>query len=243
MGLASTPGIIDDFVTFLSGTVISTASAAGIKLLQSTDGGTAFVEGTVPGLAAGANAATDNHMEELSFDRLMLRAQEGEIGFEVRAKVSVATTLALNIGLNDDALEDSNTLPVELSGTTWTTNSATFIGVCYDVDSTNDDVHMMWVDDDNDSTQALADLRMTGVNPAAGEFFKAGVQVTDAGSGNQCPARAWFETAGGKYGEKAFKATIDRDAAMVGYTGWENRDAVAHTISIQYMHQWASLAI
>lgn len=250
MAVGVRKGIIEKMFTFDEGLIIGTASAVGVHLINSSDtGDTAFVQNVANGgVARGATAATDDNLLELSTDRLTLRAQDGEIGCEVRANLDAVLNEAFNIGFNDDALEDSNTLPVELATTTFTSNSTTFVGLVYDVDATNDDVHAFWVDDDSDTTIRIADLRMTGVAPVLAESFTAGVVLNDNGAGNQARATFNFETAGGlvgsgaRHAEKKFASTVDRDAASCVYTGWENRSASIHTPDIYYIYYWKTVA-
>lgn len=236
-------GIIEDIENFLTDNV-STGSADGIKWANSSDGGTAFVRAAAAGKGihlSGITAATDDHLHELCSDTLDTYVQDGYNMLEVLFQLDVVTTVAINIGFNDDVLDASNTLPAELSTTTWTTNAATFVGLVFDVDATNDDVHCMWVDDDADTSTAIGDLRMKGASLQADKWMMARVELQDQGSGKG--ARATFTFAvDGKTFSKTFETTIDRDVALCPYIGFENRDAVAHTMLIKYIKRAQSIA-
>ncbi len=224
---------------------INTSVADGVKWLVLGDGGdTVFARAGTAGRglhAAGALAATDDNLVELCGDTTHVFGQDGVNGIEVLFQISVATDIAFNIGFNDDSLDASNTLPAELATATWTTNAATFVGLAFDVDATNDDVHCMWVDDDNDSTEALADLRMAGATLTAAKWAMARVEIQDRGSGKG--VRATFTWAqDGKSFEKVFDTSVDRDAALCYYLGFENRAATAHSVYIKYIKTWQSIA-
>ena len=233
-------GYKEYYTDFSGATIIGTSTtAAGIELVNSSDGSdTAFVElvhADGP-KARAATAATDNNMCELAHRSLSWSAQNGMLSLETRVKFDVVTTLAFTVGFNDDALEDSNSLPMELSGTTWTSNAASWIGFVFDVDATNDDVHVMWVDDDSDESRAIADLRMNGIAPVAGEWFGVSLVLNDRGSGNGVYAEFTFvEESTGKRAQKTFKTTLDRDVLLTPHIGFENRDAVAHQCDVDYI--------
>ena len=138
---------------------ISAAVGSGIGWLTSYDGTDSPLNRAAAvgkGLhLAGALAATDNDMIELCGDTLMFAGQEGHCAVECLIAFDVITDLAFNFGFNDDNLESSNSLPCELAAKTWVTNASTFAGVVFDVDATNDELHVMWVDDDNDSVEEI----------------------------------------------------------------------------------------
>lgn len=227
---------------WLDQTNIGTASAAGVRWWNSSDcGATAFIEtATADGpVCRGLTDTTDNDMSEIGHGTLGWSVQNGELLMEARCRVTVGGVddVAFTVGFNDDILDDSNTLPAELSGTTWTSNATTFIGVVYDPDATNDDFHAFWVDDDNDSSQAIANLRFTGVAPEDNEWFGVRVHLKDAGSGNGVVATFTVVSENsGRQAEKQFTGTIDRDALLTPHIAFENRAGVAHTFDIDYLY-------
>ena len=233
-------GYKEYYTDFADGTIIGTSTtAAGIELVNSSDSGdTAFVE-TVSAdgpIARAATDTTDDDMCELAHRSLSWSVQNGMLSLETRIQFDVVATLAFNVGFNDDALEDSNTLPMELSGTTWTSNAASWIGFVFDVDATNDDVHVMWVDDDSDESRAIADLRMNGIAPVAGEWFGVRLVLNDRGSGNGVYAEFTFvEESTGKRAQKTFKTTLDRDVLLTPHIAFENRGAAAHQCDVDYI--------
>src|SRR5574341_1181818 len=223
---------------------IGTAAGDGIVWWNSSDAGnTAYAlnpgfagEGT----ARAATDTTDDDMCELAHGCLMWLPQN-DPRMEVRMQFDVVTTLAFNVGFNDDALEDSNTLPVELSTTTFTTNATTWVGILFDVDATNDDFHAMWVDDDNDSTSAIADLRYNGVAPIAASYGLYRIELfrttaTGAAIANMHVIPDDTEPGVGRLHSKRFTSTVDGDAALTPHVGFENRSTVAHQSDIDYIY-------
>lgn len=221
---------------------IATSVADGVGWLSTADtGGTVFIvvaDAQGP-IAQGALDGDDNDMMELAHHMVTWSAQHGELYGEWRVKVSVGAIadVALNVGFNDDALEDSNTLPVELSTTTFTSNAASFVGVVFDADATNDDFHAFAVDDDADISKAIADLRFSGIAPVLDEWFGVAIRITDAGSGNRAIVEINVcEESTGRYAQKRFTDVIDRDVLLTPYFGVENRAGTAHTAEVDYIY-------
>lgn len=227
---------------------IATSVADGVRWLTTADpGGTVgiIVADAEGPLAEVALDSTDDDMGELAFHQVTFSAQNGQLMGEARVKISVGTiaSLGLNIGFNDDALEDSNTLPAELSTTTFTSNAGTFIGVVYDIDATNDDFHCFWVDDDSDSGEAIADLRMTGLAPVLDEWFGVRIVLTDRGSGKGVLAEITVcEESTGKTVQKRYNTNVDRDALLTFGIWMENRATVAHSFQVDHIHIMQSKA-
>lgn len=225
---------------------INTTAANGVRWLVSSDScDTAFAATAVSGnpMAQGALAATDNNLIEIAHALLAWRAQEGVLGMEARLGVSASTTVAINLGFNDDQLDDSNTLPVELCGTSFTSNAATFVGLVFDTDATNDDWHAFWVDDNNDTTQAIANLRFTAFSPnacGATNFNTYFVELEDQGSGNGAYLTLGGVNKCGSGFRKTFTSTVDRDANLTPYVGVEARACAARTVNLDYVKIWKS---
>lgn len=233
---------------FTEQTNIGTASAAGVRWWNSSDtGNTAFIEtATADGPVARAlTDTTDNDMCELAHGTLGWSVQNGELGMEARMRVTVGGVddVAVNFGFNDDILEDSNTLPMELATTTFTSNADTWVGMVYDPDADNDDVHCMWTDDTVDASEAIADLRMTNAVPVDNEWFGMQVRLSDRGSGRGVRAEFTFvEESTGRRFQKQFNTNVDRDALLTPHIAFENRAGVAHTFDIDYIKVWQSRA-
>ena len=233
---------------WMRGENIATSVADGVSWLTTADtGGTA---GIVVADAEGPLAevvldSTDDDMGELAYHLVTFSGQNGQLSGEARVKISAGAinSVAFNVGFNDDALEDSNTLPAELSTTTFTSNSATFVGVVYDTDATNDDFHAFWVDDDTDSSEAIADLRMTGLAPVADEWFGVRVVLSDRGSGKGMLAEITVcEESTNKTVQKRFNTNVDRDALLTFGIWMENRATVAHSFQVDHIHIMQSKA-
>lgn len=242
MALGTSKGRIEVFDDF-DADRIGTAAGNGIVFLNSSDGGdTAFdlnAGFAGEGSARAATAATDDNMVELAHGLLMWLPQN-DPWMEVRMQLDVITNVAFNVGFNDDALDDSNTLPVELATVTFTSNSSTWVGLLYDVDATNDDIHSFWVDDDGDSATAIADLRHTGIVPVAGAY---GVYRVELFRGSSLTAAAIAQTHvmpddgadSARMSSKRFTSTVDGNAALTPHVGFENRTASAHQADVDYI--------
>ena len=245
MANSGSVGVIKDLETWLTDN-ISTASADGIKWVTSVDtSDTAFARAVAAGRgihAAGALAATANNLIELCGDLTHVYGQTGHYVLEVQIQMDIVAAIAFNIGLNDDSLDAGNTLPVELSGTTWTSTASSFIGFVFDTDATNDDVHCFWVDDDTDTSKAIADLRLSGAAPVASKWAMARIELQDRGSGNGVRATfLWVQD--GKSFEKVFDTTLDRDVGLVPYIGIEQRATPsAANVYVKYIYQEQSIA-
>lgn len=227
------------FEDWTCGDRIHTADANGVVWLVSSDsGGTAFaITADAEGpLARGTTDTTDDDMCEIAHHLISWSVQNGELLLQTRIRADVVSTLAFTVGFNDDDLEASNTLPVELATTTFTSNAASFAGVVYDVDADNDDLHAFWVDDDNDTSEAIADLRFSGFAPVADEWFGVQVVLTDRGSGNAAAAEFTIvEESTGKHAQKDFVTTLDRDVLLTPHIAFENHGAAAHNFDIDYI--------
>lgn len=164
----------------------------------------------------------DNEMAEVDFGALYYRGQCGHMWMEARVAMRDASESAVNVGFNDDTLEGSNTLPVELSTTTFTANATTWIGFVYDADATNDNWHAFYVDDDTKAATPIATLN-SGVAGADSRWYTLRIDVWDRGSGNQCRARWFVQDENGNRWEYVENATIDRDAALVPHVAIECR--------------------
>ncbi len=224
----------------------SGSSADGIHWLVSTDtSDTAFARAAAAarGLhAAGALAATENNQIELCSDTLFIYGQTGYSAMEVLFQMDNIAAIAFNIGFNDDSIETATTLPVELATTVWTSNAATFVGLVYDTGATNDDVHCFWVDDDSDTSTAIATLRMTGIAPVASKWCMARVELQDRGSGNGVHATFHFAV-DGKHATKEFDTSVDRDVALCPYISFEQRATpTATNVYIKYVKIEQSIA-
>ena len=238
MANAGSMGIVRYFETFATDTIASGTSTAegtagnGVAWLCSLDtGDTAPVRAvnTSRGLhVTAATDTTDNDLVEFCGDTLMFTGQTGHSSVELLLQFDVVTTLAFNFGFNDDVLEGSNSLPAELSGTTFTSNSATFLGFVFDIDADNDDIHVFWVNGDVDTTESIADLRMVGMAPTASKWLYLKAEMQDRGSGKGVRATLLAVDHAGRSVEKEFDTSVARTTPLCYYLGFANRDGVAH---------------
>lgn len=217
--------------------VNATAGAGVTWALSSDTSDTAFAKAVAVGKGlhyTGATAATNNNLIEFCGNDLVFSGQEGYNAVEVLLQLDDVSNIAFNFGFNDDVQDGGNTLPAELSGTTWTTTASTFLGFVYDTDATNDELHVMWVDDDSDTSTAIADLRMKGMAPTAAKWLYMKVEIQDRGSGNGVRATLLAVDHNGKSVEKVFNTTVDRDVGLCYYLGIENRSASVHNAYIKH---------
>ena len=236
MGNMGSKGIIRYLETFTADNIATgTATAAGaagdgIAWICTMDSGdTGFVRAVNASRGLHVTAATDttdNDMLEFASDNLRFYGQTGMNAVEILAQFDVVTGIAFNFGFND-ACADTTGLPIELSGTTWTTNASSALMLVYDIDATNDELHCMWVDDDTDATNAIATLRMNGVAPTASQWLWMRVEMQDRGSGYGVAATFTAVDHNGRSCTKEFNTTLDRDVALCYYFGIENRAASA----------------
>jgi hypothetical protein len=211
------------------------------ELATSSDSGTVTTNVGLSGGQAGAASILrldnsnngDNEMAEVDLGALLYRVQDGRMYMEARVSIE-RTTAAATVGFNDDTLEGSNTLPAELSTTTFTSNAGTWIGFLFDSDATTDNWHVFWVDDDNDSTVAIATLQ-TDIAVASDTWYTLKVDLQDAGSGNQAICNFSVDDENGNSWEYRATSTIDRDVAMVPHIAVENRTTTGAFIDIDYI--------
>ncbi len=231
MATDTTKGTIRVWEEFDTDT-IHTCVGNGVRWLVTLDNSGTLAPVANAGLvAASVTGACDNDMNEIWYKDLSFRAQDGFMSFEARVEnVTAVTGRALNVGFNDDVLDASNTLPVELSGTTFTSNASTFIGFVYDVDATNDTWHAFMVDDCGDTTLAIATLN-TGIAPVACTSQTLKVMVYDQEACNQ--TRADFFIDGELVVEMAL--AVDRDVLLTPGFAHENRAGCATTVNLHYL--------
>lgn len=162
------------------------------RYTTSCDGGTvSIVCGGIDGILRFATSTTDNEMCEVAM-RPAFRTQDGSMAMEVYTEMSAITTNSVNFGFNDDESEASNTLPVTLCGTTFTSNAGTFVGFVFDTDATNDFWHAFAVDGNTDTTVAIATLN-TGVAPVAGTKQLLRIELQDKGACNLSDAQFFID--------------------------------------------------
>lgn len=230
MANVGSKGIVRYEENFATDTIGSAGD--GVAWVVSNDSGTDFVRAvnTARGLhIAGATAATTDSMTEICGDTLMFTGQTGHSSVEMLVQYDAVTSLAFCFGFNDDSLEDSNTLPMELTTTAWASNSATFLGFCFDTAADNDELHCCWVNANVDCSATSAtlvegkSLRMVGLAPTASKWLYMKVEMQDLGSGSG--VRATFMCADhlGRTAEKVFNTTVARTTPLCYYFGYEAR--------------------
>ena len=235
-------GLIEVFDDFLA---LGTADTEQWEASSDTGGSSGVVADGTAHLGGRWRLATDtddNDMSEGPCSGLVFQVQDGGpliAEYRVMIETGAANTVAINCGFNDDPTDASNTLPVELSTATFTSNAATFCGLVYDPDATNDDWHVFWVDDDADSGTAIASLRMDSSTPTVDKWVTLRTVLNDQGSGNGAYAdfNVWdANTDPAKHFAKSFSTSVDRDAVLCAYMGMENRSGEAHNVDVDYIY-------
>jgi len=215
--------------------VIAAAAATGTTwVADSTNGATDFSRAVAAGKGlhyAAASDITDNDMQEICSNNLIFTGQEGFSYAEILLQFDSIDDVAFNFGFHDTVEEvaDGGTLPVELSGTTWTSTGSAFLGFVYDVDADNDDLHCFWVNGDVDTTTAIANLRMNGMTLTADQWLYLRVEMQDRGSGKGVRATFLAVDHNGKSVEKVFDTTVSRSTQLCYHFSFENRANAAAT--------------
>lgn len=210
---------------------IGTSGGDGIQWLVTLDNsGTLAPVASAELQAASVTGTANNNLNDFYYRDLSFRAQDGFMSWEMRLDLAGITNVAINVGFNDDVNDASDSLPVELSGTTFTSNAGTFVGFVFDTDATNDNWHVFMVDDNNDTSVPIACLN-TGIAPVANipQTFK--IVVEDNGACNQTRTSFYID------GLEVYTmvSSIDRDILMSPGFGHENRACGATTVNLHYV--------
>lgn len=173
---------------------------------------------------AGAGASMAANGVQLS-SGLNWKANQGNLVFEAKVKISTITNINVYVGLTDQlsALE----APVTLSGTTFTTNATDAVGFLFDTNATTDTIRCVGVANDVDATMQDTSLayvaatyktfRIELTTSGVATFFIDGVQVGTAMTGAVTPTIALTPVVAG-FTESAASATIDVDYILVQQT-------------------------
>lgn len=170
----------------------------------------------------------DNEMAEVDLGALYYQVQNGRAYLEARIKLE-RVICAVNVGFNDETTESSDTLPMELSGTTFTSNASTWVGFVADSDATTDTFRITWVDDDNDGQSYD-----TGITMQADVWYTVRIDLFDNGSGNAAWGEFFISDGTDSY-RKTVETTVDRDASLVPHIGIENRTTTGAYVDIDYI--------
>jgi hypothetical protein len=144
---------------------------------------------------------------------------------EMRFKLNVVTTVAINCGFTDAVTEATQTLPFLISGTTvadTATNGAMF---CFDTNQTTD---YWYIVNTNGGTQAGTILSSSYV-PVANTDVTLRVKLDTAGN-------AYYFYNGIQVGYKAL--AVSSTTPLVGYFGIRNNSAAAHVATLKYCRYW-----
>lgn len=171
----STVTMFDDFLGKAIGATWgvqkgSDGSAVNFAFLAGTSG---LIKATT-GAGAGATYAVNGVQLDHA---LNYKANQGNLVFETKLKISAITNVAIFCGFTDQlsALE----MPMTLSGTTFTTNATDAVGFLFDTNATTDTIRCMGVANDVDAT-----MQDTGLAYVADTFITFRVEVSALGVAN-----------------------------------------------------------
>ncbi len=216
---------------------IGASQGDGLAWLQTNDAGTAFVRAVAAGKGLHVTGATStggaNRHEFLS-DSLMFTGQEGHSSVEILLQLGAVTDVSFNFGFFDAVTGANNILPASITTTTITGQAADgFLGIIYDSNADNDELHVSWENGGVQTTTAIADLRMVGMAPTASKWLFMKVEMQDRGSGKGVRATFLAIDHNGRSVEKVFNTSVDRDLPLNYYLGVINRTTTAVNIYLK----------
>lgn len=225
----------------------TSAANPGVTWLYTKDtNDTAFVRAVVAGYGLhlyGVEHGTSADRMELLSDTLMFTGQEGYAAVEILVQFSSVANHSFFFGFNDAVTGPSNILPVSLSTTVFTNNAADgCIGIVYDTDADNDELHCYWANAATKTTTATSSLRMTGLAPTAAKWLWMRVEMQDRGSGNGVRATFTASDHTGKSVSKEFNTSVDRDLPLNYYFGSIERSTTGRNIYIKQCAWETSIA-
>ncbi len=213
------------------------AAGDGVAWLQTNDAGTAFVRAVAAGKGlhvAGATSTGGANRHEFLSDSLMFTGQEGHSSVEILLQLGAVTDVAFNFGFFDATTGPNNIIPAKIDSVTITGQAADgFLGIIYDSNATNDELHCFWMNGGTDTTTLIADLRMSGIAPIASKWLYMKVEMQDRGSGKGVRATFLAVDSNGRSVEKVFNTSVDRDLPLNYYLGVENRTTTAVNIYLK----------
>jgi len=216
---------------------IATSGADGIGWIVSSDAGSAFARTVTAGKGLHLYGTSDTgaaDRQEFVSDLAIFTGQEGHSSVEVMLQLGTITDVAFNFGFNDAVTGANNIIPAKIDSGTITGQSADgFVGIIFDTEATNDELHCFWRNGAVDTTTAIADLRMVGMAPTAAKWLYMKVEMQDRGSGNGVRATFLAVDHNGRSVEKVFNTTVDRDCPLCYYLGVECRGTAAKNIYIK----------
>lgn len=149
---------------------------AGLAENSGTAGVLVGQEGGVVTLATGTSSGNRAQVHA----GVNWKASSGGIFFEARVKnVSAITTRALYVGLTDTVSQEN---PIEISGTTVTSNASDAAGFFYDTDATTDVWYYAGVKADVDTALGTVSVGGVSVAPVADTWATFGIEIDPSGN-------------------------------------------------------------
>jgi hypothetical protein len=141
----------------------------------------------VGGTAVGTIGSTTASMavSGIQLDRgLAWRADQGDLVFETRIKLSAITNIAVFVGFTDQTAALEMPIQSAASADTFTTNATDAIGFMFDTSMATDDWWITGVANDVDAT-----MQDTTFAPVANTYETLRIGVNASGSGDLLPQR------------------------------------------------------
>lgn len=213
------------------------AAGTGVGWLQTNDAGTAFVRKVTAGKGLhlfGATSTGAANRHEFLSDEFIFTGQEGHSSVEILLQLDTVTNVSFNFGFFDAVTGANSILPASITTDTITGQAADgFLGIIYDTNADNDELHCSWENGGVQTTTPIADLRMVGMAPTADKWLYMKVEMQDRGSGKGVRATFMAADHNGRSVEKVFNTSVDRDLPLGYYLGVINRTGVAREIYIK----------
>ena len=170
-------------------------------------------------MGAGAGASMAANGVQLC-SALNWKAEQGNLVFEAKVKISAITNISVFVGLTDQvaALES----PATLSTTTFTTNATDAVGFLFDTAATTDTIRCVGVADGTDASH-----QDTGLAYVADTYKTFRIEVTTGGV-------ASFYIDGAKVGS-ALADAVSADVALTPVIASFTRSAASATIDADYI--------
>ena len=198
--------------------------------LNETNNYTVFIDTTsAVALANGGitltTAATDTKTCSYAFGGIHALCANNPV-VEVKLKLDVITTVAINVGFTDATTEATALLPFLISGTTITDTASNGAMFCFDTEQTTDRFYIV-----NTKAGVQGGTLLSAVQAPFSAATNITLRVALDTSGN-----ATYYYNGAVVGRKVNATTAA--TPLVPYVGIRNNTATAHVATVRYVRVW-----
>ena len=174
----SFPSISNGEIVLFQDDFLGAALAGEVAGTTENSGSAAIVVAQRGGVGGLVTGATDGNISQFTTGLNHL-VSDGSIRVQWRVKNQTAIlTRALFIGLTDTVSLEN---PIELSGTTFTSNATDAVGFVFDTAATTDVWYVAGVNADTDKGGTAVSIDGSQVSPTIGVYENFAVEVTPAG--------------------------------------------------------------